>query len=95
MIDRSPEMIDAIKRAHKGDVEYYLKAQDAFLKQAEDSEEDHCPCIKACVLHGDCKSCVMVHRAHIDHLPVCFRSMVNDRIETLSALTEHTFVKPE
>jgi hypothetical protein len=94
MIDKNPEMTQAMKRAHKGDVEYYLKAQDAFLKQASESQEDHCPCTSDCVLHGDCKSCVMVHRAHTDHLPVCFRSMINDRIEGLSALAEHTFVKP-
>jgi hypothetical protein len=34
--------------------------------------------------------CVIIHRGHGDHLPECFRHMVNARLEALSALTEHS-----
>ena len=95
MIDRNPEMIDAMKRYRIGDKEAYHKAEDAFLQKVKQSGQDHCPCTVACGLHGDCKSCVLVHRAHSEHLPVCFHPMVNDHLYELSALTEHSFKKPE
>jgi hypothetical protein len=95
MIDRNPDMMEAIKRAHTGDEEYYNKIQDAFLERVAKSGEDHCTCKKACMFHGDCQSCVTIHRAHADHLPACFRDMVNDRIRAISGLTEHSFKKSE
>jgi len=64
--------------------------QDEFLQLVQASGEDHCSCPAACKLHGKCKECVIVHRGHGDHLPHCFQRMVNERIETLSALTEHS-----
>lgn len=36
--------------------------------------------------------CVAIHRAHKDHLPNCFRNMINERIEKLSELTEHSII---
>ena len=35
-------------------------------------------------------SCVAMHRAHRDHLPNCFHDMVNERLLSLSSLTEHS-----
>ena len=31
-----------------------------------------------------------IHRAHEEHLPNCFRNMVNKKIRMISELTEHT-----
>ena len=95
MIDANPKMMAAIKRYQKGEKEEWLRTQDEFLKQLEQSVEDHCPCQAACKLHGDCKKCVSVHRAHRDHLPVCLHNMVNERLAKVSGLTEHSLVKPE
>ena len=61
---------------------------------ALNSGEDYCTCDKVdCKLHGKCVECVLNHRRHGEHLPQCFRAMVNRRIEALSALTEHS-MKP-
>ncbi len=95
MIDRNPKMMEAIKRYLKGERDYWLKTQDEFLREVEQSAKDHCPCKSACKLHGDCRKCVMVHRAHTDHLPVCFHSMVNERLSAVARLTEHSLIKPE
>jgi hypothetical protein len=69
--------------------------QDEFLEKVLSSGEDYCTCpSKGCKWHGKCVECVILHRGHGDHLPHCFRHMVNRRIEALSALTEHS-VKAE
>jgi hypothetical protein len=95
VIDANPKMMVGIKRYQKGEIEEWLKTQDVFLKELEQSTQDHCPCKTQCKLHGECKKCVSVHRAHRDHLPVCLHSMVNERLNTVSGLTEHSLVKPE
>ena len=64
--------------------------QDEFLAQVRASGEDYCTCPVACKVHGKCGECVVIHRGHGDHLPHCFRSMVNRRIEALSGLAEHS-----
>ena len=64
--------------------------QDKFLEKVMGSGEDLCSCPSNCKFHGKCVECVMVHRGHRDHLPHCFRDMVNERIEGLSELTEHS-----
>ena len=53
--------------------------------------EDHCTCPGNCKFHGKCVECVIIHRGHSDHLPHCFRNMVNERLEGLSELSEHSF----
>ena len=95
MIDKNPKMMESIIGYLKGEKEQWLKTQDEFLQELEQSGEDHCPCKAACKLHGSCKKCVAVHRAHRDHLPVCFHNMVNERLSAVSGLTEHSLVKPE
>ena len=32
----------------------------------------------------------MIYRAHRGHIPVCFRGIFNERLNALSARTEHT-----
>jgi hypothetical protein len=65
--------------------------QDEFLAEVMASGEDYCSCASTgCKFHGRCVECVILHRGHGDHLPNCFRDMVNRRLEALSELTEHT-----
>jgi len=64
--------------------------QDKFLEEVMSSGEDLCSCPSSCKFHGKCVECVAIHRGHRDHLPHCFRDMVNERIEGLSELTEHS-----
>ncbi|MPN39726.1 hypothetical protein SDC9_187255 [bioreactor metagenome] len=81
-----------MKAFYKGDRSLGHKIQDEFVEELRASlgKTDHCSCQKACKYHGKCIECVAIHRAHREHLPNCFRSMVNERIEKLSELTEHT-----
>lgn len=66
--------------------------QDEFLRELHESmeSEDHCSCTAQCKHHGHCVDCVALHRGHGEHLPECFRDMVNQRIRALSGLTEDT-----
>ncbi|MCQ1529286.1 LPS biosynthesis protein [Lutispora saccharofermentans] len=92
IIDNNPKEKEAMKAFHKGDRSLGHKIQDEFVEELRASlgKTDHCSCQKACKYHGKCIECVAIHRAHREHLPNCFRSMVNERIEKLSELTEHT-----
>lgn len=64
--------------------------QDEFLAEVKRSGADHCSCPGNCKWHGKCVECVTLHRGHGDHLPHCFYKMVNERLEGLMGLTEHT-----
>ena len=55
-----------------------------------DKDKDHCPCLKACRYHGNCKECVAIHRAHQEHVPNCMRPLINKKLKLMSELTEHT-----
>ena len=59
-----------------------------FLRQVKESGEDHCPCKQPCRHHGNCYECVIIHRGHRDHLPLCFWSMVNESLQPLVRMTE-------
>lgn len=66
------------------------------INEEEISLEDgilhhHCPCLKACRYHGNCKECVAIHRAHQEHVPNCMRPLINKKLKLMSELTEHTF----
>ena len=90
MVDDHDLEIEAMRLFKIGEGERASKLQDEFLKESEASGEDHCTCPATCKFHGKCVQCVIIHRGHGDHLPHCFQNMVNKRIETLSALTEHS-----
>lgn len=62
-----------------------------FLKQIKESGIDHCPCKEACIHHGNCYECVVIHRGHRDHLPLCMWDMINEKLDGLSRLTEGSF----
>ena len=95
-IDKNEKELRALELFHEKKRDEALAMQDEFVEDLHRAmrEEglDHCSCKNAsCAYHGKCLECVAIHRAHEDHLPQCLRGMVNDRIRTLSQLTEHTF----
>ncbi|MCK5805830.1 MAG: LPS biosynthesis protein [Lentisphaeria bacterium] len=93
-IDKHPMECRAMDLFKQGEGEKASKLQDEFLAMVKESGEDHCPCPSTCKFHGKCVQCVILHRGHGDHLPYCMRQMLNERIETLSALSEHSFEPP-
>lgn len=77
----------------EGKPEEGLKYKLEFLKQVKESGIDHCNCPEACRHHGNCYECVLIHRGHRDHLPYCMWDMVNERIQSLSLMTEDSYIK--
>ena len=92
IIDGNEKEKAAMKEFHKGNREKGLILQEEFASEfrKEFAQKDHCSCTKSCRYHGNCKECVAIHRAHQEHLPNCFRTMINEKIKILSELTEHT-----
>ena len=90
MVDNHELEQQAMALFKQGDAKNARQLQDAFLQEIMSSGEDLCSCPSNCKHHGKCMECVMIHRGHADHLPHCFRSMVNERLQALSALTEHS-----
>ena len=84
----------AMEAFERGEPEEAKRLQRQFLDEVQQHMRagmDHCPCQdESCELHGKCVLCVLVHRGHGAHLPVCMHELVNRRLEKLSALTEHT-----
>ena len=95
IIDGNPVEKAAMEQFHRGNAAEGLRLQEEFLTafRAEYAQKDHCSCKVACRYHGNCKECVVVHRAHQDHVPNCMREMLNARIRLLSELTEHTIAR--
>jgi len=93
VIDEHPTQKRVLELFRQGRRKEAPRLQDEFLRQVKASGEDHCPCRTPCKFHGKCVECVITHRGHGDHLPYCFRRMVNRRMEAISALTEHSFGK--
>ncbi len=91
MIDNNPLEIEAMACFKNGEKTKAQKLQREFLEQVKNSDEDSCSCKAKCEYHGKCFECVIIHRGHGDHLPNCFRDMVNKRIQVLSGLTENTY----
>ena len=91
MLDDHPMEIEAMALFKAGKHKEASKLQDRFLAELKAAGEDHCPCPSAFKFHGKCVECVKIHRGHGDHLPYCFRIMLNRRLEKLSELSEHSF----
>ena len=94
-IEGNEKEIAAMKEFHKGNRSEGLKLQEEFASEfrKEYVDKDHCPCLKACRYHGNCKECVAIHRAHQEHVPNCMRPLINKKLKILSELTEHTLAK--
>ena len=93
MIDKNKKEMEVLRLCLAGENEKGMKLQEEFLKEVEETVEDHCPCQEACPLHGNCQACVIVHRGHADHLPFCFHGLINERLEAVASLTEHKLTK--
>ena len=92
-IERNETELAALRAYGQGDRKEAMRLEDEFVAELQASMargEDHCSCTVPCRWHGKCAQCVAIHRAHGDHLPVCFHAMVNERLRCLSALTEDT-----
>jgi len=94
VIDFNAQEKEAMECFKRGETTRAFQLQNKFLAEVKSSGIDHCSCRAQCRYHGNCVDCVVIHRGHQDHLPECFREMINRRIEALSGLTEHTFQKP-
>ncbi len=93
MIDGNEKETRAMLAFNAGDKALARELEQEFLDEVKSSGIDHCSCKAACKHHGDCVTCVVMHRGHRDHLPFCFHDMVNERLQTLCALTEHSICK--
>ena len=71
-----------------------MKIKRECLQQGRDNGV-HCPCKQACPHHSNCFECVTLHRGHRDHLPLCMWDMVNERLHSLSLMTEGTLTDYE
>jgi len=91
MVDNHETEIKAMALFRKGESKKASQVQDEFLEEVKRSGIDHCTCPSSCKFHGKCVECVMIHRGHGDHLPHCFREMVNKRLKAVSELSEHSF----
>lgn len=95
-IDFNETEMAAMAAYKRGDEKESVRLGIEFSKQLRESiarGEDHCSCTRACRMHGNCVECVAAHRAHRDHLPVCFHDMVNERLCSLSELTEQSVIE--
>lgn len=91
-IEGNQKELDAMVEFHKGNRVEGLRLQEEFAAKfrKEYKDKDHCPCLKACRYHGNCKECVAIHRAHQEHVPNCMRPLINKKLKLMSELTEHT-----
>ena len=95
-IDNNLIEMEAMAAFRKGDSDEGHRLQDSFLNEFHDSlkqGEDFCSCTADCKHHGKCMDCVTLHRGHGDHLPECMHAMLNERIEKLSELSEHSIIR--
>ncbi len=89
-IDGHPLEKEELLLARAGKMEESLKKKLEFLEKVKSSGIDHCPCTEKCRHHGNCYECVILHRGHQDHVPVCFFPMINAKLTPLYYLTECT-----
>lgn len=82
-----------LELSRQGKAKEALEIKLEFLRQVKESGIDHCNCPEKCRHHGNCYECVILHRGHRDHLPYCMWSMLNERIQNLSLLTEDSFIR--
>lgn len=92
IIEGNKKQAEAMQQFHLGNRTEGLRLQEEFVAEFREKykEKDHCPCLKACRYHGNCKECVAIHRAHQEHVPNCLRPLINKKLKILSELTEHT-----
>lgn len=91
-IDGNEKEKKALKMQKNGQVEEGLALQEEFVIEFREAynKKDHCSCLVVCKYHGNCKECIAIHRGHRDHIPNCLHSLVNEKMNLLSEITEHT-----
>lgn len=91
-IDGNQKEKNAMACFHEGNRVEGHRLQDEFVAEFREAykEKDHCPCSVACKYHGNCRECVAIHRAHMEHLPNCLHPLLNAKLCALSELSEHT-----
>ena len=64
-IEGNQKELDAMVEFHKGNRVEGLRLQEEFAAEfrKEYKDKDHCPCLKACRYHGNCKECVAIQGA--------------------------------
>ena len=76
-IEGNQKELDAMVEFHKGNRVEGLRLQEEFAAEfrKEYKDKDHCPCLKSCRYHGNCKECVAIHSTEeIDHhIRICIR----------------------
>ena len=84
-IEENQKELDAMAEFHKGNRAEGLRLQEEFAAEfrKEYKDKDHCPCLKACRYHGNCKECVAIHRAHQEHVP----NLLSSKLNTASSVT--------
>jgi len=93
IIDLSDKMIESMRlRLEENDNESGEKIEEEFLQQFRAFVKQggkHCNCTNIkCRHHGDCYSCVAVHRGHAMHLPYCFQDIIKERVKGILELAE-------
>ena len=89
IIDGNQSAKNIMKRYHEGKREESKQLELDFLAEFFKSGQDHCSCKMNCSRHGNCLECVLIHRAHQDHLPCCFWHMVKERVPDHCGLCDH------
>ena len=94
-IEGNQKELDAMVEFHKGNRVEGLRLQEEFAAEfrKEYKDKDHCPCLKACRYHGNCKECVAIHRAHQEHVPNCMRPLINKKLKLMSGLFKFLLIK--
>ena len=92
-IDLSDKMIESMRvRLEDNDNAAGEKMEEEFLVEVREFVKqggEHCNCATIdCRHHGDCFSCVAVHRGHAMHLPYCFQSIIKERAKSILELAE-------
>ena len=61
-IEGNQKELDAMVEFHKGNRVEGLRLQEEFAAEfrKEYKDKDHCPCLKACRYHGNCKEWLIV-----------------------------------
>lgn len=78
------------------DKEQFVEMIKDCRDKIKSGEYAKCPCPELkCEWHGNCKACVMIHRAYQDHVPYCMQPMLIKKIEELAKVVElNTEKKP-
>ncbi|MDR1778263.1 MAG: LPS biosynthesis protein [Clostridiales Family XIII bacterium] len=88
-------VLAAVEAFRRGDKPEGRRIQHEFIVQYHEEYDgkDHCPCTAPCRYHNNCEECVVLHRAHLDHLPICMHPIVNRKLYEVSQLSEHSITE--